>query len=1037
VTANPNAPAPGQFVGMLAGQNAGLISNVTVTNSTVNGMPNNTALNGVIAGGLVGQNGIFNKDGVTRGTILASNAMVNVTVGNSTDGNQTNYAGGLVGFNPGSINGSFASGTVSGGFTSFAGGLVGQNDFGGSITNSGASGAVSGATGKDSPFGSDVGGLVGFNQGLVSNSFATGAVSGTTETTSQRFAVIVGGLVGLNNGQVTNSYASGNVTANGSIEIGGLVGGNFGPITGSYATGAVNGSGRGSIGGLVGLNNFASFIEGPTLIGSITSSYATGSVTGTGSVTIGGLVGSNELGTSITNSYATGAVIATTTPGEDITVGGLVGDNGGRIASSYATGSVTSAGGDASVGGLVGASGNKGVVTDSFASGNITVTGATNAFVGGLIGGNGGSINRSYATGDVVADGNNVLAGGLLGINAGTLTEAFATGRVTSNSANAILGGLAALNADRGTFTFAYATGAVSGGPNSVIGGLIGVNTGTLEQTYAIGRLTGGGIVGGLVGANNSGPLPPIFGDSNLSLTGTGTATNSYWDTQTTGVSVSAQGNGVPTTGLIASLPPGFDHSVWIIQPDPSYPYFPWQGTATIPITNEPPPNVPSISSQQPQIIDNLINTTQFANLNTTSPLDPGGGVRQPQFPPPQPPPGAGPQQQQPQQIFQRIIDIPPLTETRFVTDQVLAQVRCDTAVPRVEEAVRRLGLSLRATQDLCTTAGSIALQFHITNGQDVRAIIRRLASVQIVAIAQPVYLYEVVQEPAADPAAPASRGNPQQQGGAEQYILQKLQITDVHRIVRGTNVPIAVIDSEIDANHPDLQGVIVQRFSAVGAPEKPHLHGTGMAGDRRKHHVQHPQGHRLGTEPGRAHHQHELRRPEGSLARALAQGRLRQGHRADRRRRQCRAEIAAALSRRRSERDRGDGNRRRRQDFLGRQPRQVRLGGGARRRHPGAGARGRLPADHRHLGRGRRGERRRRATARAQSAAHARRHPAHPHRQRQAAGPRRAQRRLRLRPSRRAQGGAVGRSARGDEPDVAAAVGPSGHGARKARLTP
>jgi len=54
---------------------------------------------------------------------------------------------------------------------------------------------------------------------------------------------------------------------------------------------------------------------------------------------------------------------------------------------------------------------------------------------------------------------------------------------------------------------------------------------------------------------------------------------------------------------------------------------------------------------------------------------------------------------------------------------------------------------------------------------------------------------------------------------------------SDVHRMVRGTNVLIAVIDSEIDATHPDLEGVIAQRFSAVDAPEKPDAHGTGMAG--------------------------------------------------------------------------------------------------------------------------------------------------------------------------------------------------------------
>jgi subtilisin family serine protease len=43
--------------------------------------------------------------------------------------------------------------------------------------------------------------------------------------------------------------------------------------------------------------------------------------------------------------------------------------------------------------------------------------------------------------------------------------------------------------------------------------------------------------------------------------------------------------------------------------------------------------------------------------------------------------------------------------------------------------------------------------------------------------------------------------------------------------------VPIAVIDSEIDVSHPDLEGAVTKRFDAVGAPEKPHAHGTGMAG--------------------------------------------------------------------------------------------------------------------------------------------------------------------------------------------------------------
>jgi len=53
------------------------------------------------------------------------------------------------------------------------------------------------------------------------------------------------------------------------------------------------------------------------------------------------------------------------------------------------------------------------------------------------------------------------------------------------------------------------------------------------------------------------------------------------------------------------------------------------------------------------------------------------------------------------------------------------------------------------------------------------------------------------------------------------------------------------VIDSEIDATHPDLEGVIAQNYDAVGTPEKPHSHGTGMAGAIASHQRL------LGTAPG------------------------------------------------------------------------------------------------------------------------------------------------------------------------------------------
>ena len=171
---------------------------------------------------------------------------------------------------------------------------------------------------------------------------------------------------------------------------------------------------------------------------------------------------------------------------------------------------------------------------------------------------------------------------------------------------------------------------------------------------------------------------------------------------------------------------------------------------------------------------------------------------------------------------------MPPLTETRFVKDQVLLQIRCDVGVPRVEAAVRRFGLTLMAQQNLCSTTGTVALQFHIDQGGTVRDIIRRLAAVQIVAIAQPIYVYALQQDaPSVLYRAGDSRPT---EAPPRNTSFEKLHLADVHRIAQGTNVTIAVINSEIDANHPDLAGVDRAALRRAGAPEQAasarHRHG-------------------------------------------------------------------------------------------------------------------------------------------------------------------------------------------------------------------
>ena len=166
-----------------------------------------------------------------------------------------------------------------------------------------------------------------------------------------------------------------------------------------------------------------------------------------------------------------------------------------------------------------------------------------------------------------------------------------------------------------------------------------------------------------------------------------------------------------------------------------------------------------------------------------------------------------------------------------------------------------------------------------------MRDIIRALEADHIVAVAQPNYQYQLVQQvPAAIAPFTASRGDP------AQYTMGKLQLNEAHRVASGNNIIVAVIDSEVDRDHVELAGTISQRFDATESESKAHSHGTAMAGAivsrdrllgvapgakilavrafsetrtlRREHVVHDPQGHRMGGQPGRARHQHELRRP-------------------------------------------------------------------------------------------------------------------------------------------------------------------------------
>jgi len=360
-----------------------------------------------------------------------------------------------------------------------------------------------------------VGDLAGFNEnGEIENAYATGNVVGLSSD--------VGGLVGRqdqpNGGSavIRNSYASGNVKAWSGV--GGLLGSNrTGTVMDAHATGTVTGSNV--VGGLI----------GDDAGGSISKSYASGAVTGGSN--LGGLIGDAHLFAAISDSYATGSVSSDPKRGNQLAVGGFVGDlQDSSIDRSYASGNVK---GGAGTGGLIG------VVTPD----------------GGYAG---SSVSNVYASGSVMGVGAEV--GGLIGQDGGAdVKNAAATGAVAGQDQ---VGGLiGSLGASPITLSNAYATGSVTatGGSEDSAGGLVGSNGGSISNVYATGEVTTNGdpsYVGGLVGMN-SGSIQNAYWDSATASLGLGPAGNFGSTSQFTGLTVAQMHDVANFGGFIFTTTPG------------------------------------------------------------------------------------------------------------------------------------------------------------------------------------------------------------------------------------------------------------------------------------------------------------------------------------------------------------------------------------------------------------------------------------------------------------------------------------------------
>ena len=504
-TLSAASPLQGDFVGGLVGFGDG----VTITNCKTG---SGYVLGNTFVGGVVG--------GLSTGTVLNDGAANNSHVFGHR------YVGGVVSFNGagGSITGMSNTGMTAafGKESAYAGGIVGYNA--GTLTDCTAAASTNTATNASRVqllqamakgyYADFVGGVAGYNADTITWT-QTAAVS-----TLLNGGSFVGGVVGFNDADATISVAdSAALTVSGRITgaqdaVGGLVGLNSGTTLPAVTVKAELISGRYCVGGVLGANVVAKNMTATGLCtgGSGNSLQAT--------ALAGGIVGYNQVIAAMPTAENTitraRSLLPKVTDSNNILT---VSENNNEGTATVTLNNCTNAlnlTADAYVGGVVGwgehltlnnakngeqNSVSMGVLRSS-GSQQVTCQAVTGNAAGGIIGYAGGSTTlddcQNYA-----GVFHKQMAGGIAGYNAGIIKDCTQNANLGTRQAGyKYIGGIAGVNA--GTIqTSAPNNVTISG--DQYVGGVVGLNAqnGTIQGiTDCIVTVQGSEAVGGVAGAN-------------------------------------------------------------------------------------------------------------------------------------------------------------------------------------------------------------------------------------------------------------------------------------------------------------------------------------------------------------------------------------------------------------------------------------------------------------------------------------------------------------------------------------------------------
>jgi subtilisin family serine protease len=157
--------------------------------------------------------------------------------------------------------------------------------------------------------------------------------------------------------------------------------------------------------------------------------------------------------------------------------------------------------------------------------------------------------------------------------------------------------------------------------------------------------------------------------------------------------------------------------------------------------------------------------------------------------------------------------------DQRTSVNELVAEIDGSLSDAQADQLARRHGLARLQSQNFPLIGSTIGL-FRVTDRRAVDTVSRELATEAGVRSVQPNFRY-ILQEQKAE----LTEGDP------AQYAVAKLHLPQAHMLAHGANVTVAVIDSGIDVNHPELANSIAASFDALGHKEGPHVHGTGIAG--------------------------------------------------------------------------------------------------------------------------------------------------------------------------------------------------------------